>query len=414
MAFLRKNSSNFLLFFVITVLLGCTQASNNNPVKKIIEVVEVVKAKNEYHLDVDDYEEIEAKIKPNESLSEILLKYGVSYESIDQIARKSKDVYDVRYLRAGKNYKIYYQEDSVKRGKYFVYEQNPIQYVVFELSKPYSIYKAEKEVEIKEREAQGIISSSLYETMMDNNLSPLLALELSEVYAWEIDFFRIQKGDNFKVVFEEQYVNDEFVGIGRILGANFNHFKEDYYAIHFEQGEKDDYFDDKGNSLRKAFLKAPLKFSRISSRYSPRRFHPILKRNIPHLGTDYAAPKGTPIMSVGDGEVLEAKYKRGNGNYVKVRHNSTYTTGYLHMSKIASGIRSGVTVKQGQTIGYVGSTGLATGPHLCFRFLKNGHQIDALKVKLPPSKPIDKEHEEAYNLAKQDMISKLEGMELIQ
>jgi len=411
MEFLRKNSANFLLFFVISILLSCTQASNNNPVIKIIEVV---KAENEYHLNVDDFEEVEAKIKPNESLSEILLKYGISYESIDQIARKSKEVYDVRYLRADKSYKIYYKEDSIIRGKYFVYEQNPIQYVVFELSKPYSIYKGEKEVEIKEREAQGTISSSLYETMMENNLSPLLALELSEVYAWEIDFFRIQKGDNFKVVYEEQYVNDEFVGIGRILGANFNHFKEDYYAIYFEQGEKDDYFDDQGNSLRKAFLKAPLKFSRISSRYSPRRFHPILKRNIPHLGTDYAAPRGTPIMSVGDGVVLEAKYKRGNGNYVKIRHNSTYTTGYLHMSKIVSGMKPGVKVKQGQTIGYVGSTGLATGPHLCFRFFKNGHQIDALKVKLPPSKPIDKKHLKEYNLAKQEMVSKLENMELIQ
>jgi murein DD-endopeptidase MepM/ murein hydrolase activator NlpD len=235
---------------------------------------------------------------------------------------------------------------------------------------------------------------------------------LVDVYAWQIDFFRIQKGDWFKVIYEEKLVDGQPVGVGKILAVQFKHEGRQFQAYYFDQGSGTDYFDEEGNSLRKAFLKAPLNFTRISSRYTPRRFHPVQKRWKAHLGTDYAAPTGTPIQTVGDGVVVEAGYNSGNGNYVKVKHNGTYTTQYLHMSRIAKGMRKGAHVKQGQTIGFVGSTGLATGPHLCFRFWKNGKQVDALKVEIPPSEPIESEHLDTFNQVKERYAQRLATIEL--
>jgi murein DD-endopeptidase MepM/ murein hydrolase activator NlpD len=235
-------------------------------------------------------------------------------------------------------------------------------------------------------------------------------LKLSEIYAWAVDFYRIQKGDMFKVIYEEKLVEDEVIGMGRVIAAYFQHYGDDYYAVYFEQGNAADYFDENAKSLRRAFLKAPLKYSRISSRFSMKRFHPVQKRYKPHLGTDYAAPRGTPIMATGDGKVVKSGYTKGNGNYVKIRHNSVYSTQYLHMQKIKSGIKRGVRVRQGEVIGYVGSTGLATGPHVCYRFWKNGSQVDALKIKVPPSLPVDKKYIEAYDSLKVKMVAELDSI----
>ena len=312
----------------------------------------------------------------------------------------------------GKNYKIFYQEDSFQRVEAFIYEIDAANYVVYHLADSIHIYRERKEVEIRIRTASGIIHSSLWNTMVHNGIDQGVTMELSEIYAWAIDFYRIQKGDWFKVIYEEKYVEGEKVGIGKVVGAKFNHFSEDYYAIFFEQGEASDYFDENTKSLRKAFLKAPLKYSRISSKFSRRRFHPVQKRYKAHLGTDYAAPKGTPIMSTGNGTIVKAGYSRGNGNYVKVKHNSVYATQYLHMTKIKSGIRNGVRVKQGDVIGYVGSTGLATGPHVCYRFWKNGQQVDALKLKLPASLPIDKKYLEAYKKVRDNIKKQLEEIQV--
>jgi murein DD-endopeptidase MepM/ murein hydrolase activator NlpD len=356
---------------------------------------------------VDSMVVVEDVIKRNQNLSEILTQYNVSYATIDKLARKSREVFDVRKMRVGKKFYVICHPDSMQTAKAFIYQPDPIEYVVFNLEDSLHIYKGEKEVTIQEKSIAGVITSSLYESMIEGGASPELANALSDVFAWQIDFFRVQKNDKFKLVYEEKQVEGEPVGIGRILGAYFQHFGEDFYGIYYDQGDGVDYFDENGGSLRKAFLKAPLKYSRISSRYTMKRFHPVQKRWKAHLGTDYAAPRGTPIYSVGDGVVTDATYNRGNGNYVKVRHNSTYTTQYLHMSKIAKGVRSGVKVKQGQVIGYVGSTGLATGPHLCYRFWKNGKQVDALKVKIPPSEPISKENEEAFDKVKKEVISRL-------
>jgi Membrane proteins related to metalloendopeptidases len=239
------------------------------------------------------------------------------------------------------------------------------------------------------------------------DISVDLTNKFVDIFAWQVDFQRLQKGDQFKLIYEENLVEDKPIGIGKILGIYFEHSGNGFYAFPFDQGDGLDYFDDEGNSLRKALLKYPIEFTRISSRYSMNRFHPVVKVFRPHLGTDFAASTGTPIRSVGDGIIEEAQYKSNNGNYVKVRHNGTYTTGYLHMSKIAAGITPGTKVRQGQTIGYVGSTGLATGPHLCYRFWKNGVQVDALKVELPPSMPVKKEYWPEFEKQKQNLMTRL-------
>ncbi len=360
-----------------------------------------------YGMVVDSMVVVEDLIKPNQSLSQILSPYNVSMAIIHELAQKSKKIFDVRSIMAHKKYTLLCADDSAGTAKWFVYEPNKVEYVVFNLQDSLEVFKVKRDVDTLERSIGGEITSSLYQSMVDNGATPQLAHELSEVFAWQIDFFRIQKGDKYKVIYEENSIKGEVVGMGKIKAAYFQQSNQDYYAIPYDQGEGQAYFDEKGNTLKKAFLKAPLKYSRISSRYTQKRFHPVQKRYKAHLGTDYAAPSGTPIMSVGDGVVLEAKYNSNNGNYVKIKHNGTYTTQYLHMSKIGSGIRPGTRVRQGQTIGYVGSTGLATGPHLCYRFWQNGKQVDALKVVIPPSDPIKPAHAAAYEVVKAKMILKL-------
>jgi murein DD-endopeptidase MepM/ murein hydrolase activator NlpD len=335
-------------------------------------------------------------VQKNQTLSDILLPYDVSFNLISKIASSSKKKFDVRKIRPDNDYAVYLKEDSTFSLRYFIYEQDKINFVVFDITDTIAIYKGQKAVTKKEKRVSGVINSSLYETLKEKNASDKLALKLGEVFAWQIDFYRIRKGDSFKVVFEEQFVDGEFIGVGSIVAAQFTHREIPFYAFYFNQNGRGEYFDEEGKSLRKTFLKAPLKFSRISSSFSNRRFHPVLKRYKPHLGTDYAAPTGTPIQSVGDGIITEAGYKRNNGNYVKIKHNSVYTTQYLHMSKIAGSMKRGKFVKQGDVIGYVGSTGLATGPHVCFRFWKNGQQVNHRKEEFPSSHPVNENQIEDY------------------
>lgn len=328
-----------------------------------------------FEIPVDSFEIYQSEFGKNEFLGTVLDRFHMTAVQIDQLAKASKEVYDVRKFRSGKDYTIFSTKDSIPKVAYFIYQPNEIDYIVFDVRDSIRIEKKQKEIETVLRKVSGTINSSLYQTLVDQEVSPVLAVELADVYAWTIDFYRIQKGDYFQVIFEEKMVDGSRVGVGKILAANFNHFGGDNYAILFDQGEGDDYFNEAAESLRRAFLKSPLKYGRLTSAYTKRRFHPVQKRYKAHLGTDYAAPTGTPIMTVGDGVVTHAQYSKYNGNYVKIRHNSTYTTQYLHMSKIGKGIRPGTRVRQGQTIGYVGSTGLATGPHVCYRFWKNGKQV---------------------------------------
>lgn len=363
-----------------------------------------------YGYPVDSFDIVEGRVKWSQNLSEILSAFNISYQDLHTLAQRSKDIYDVRKLKAGSNYSIIHGRDSLKTARQFIFEPNPTEYVVYNLADSIYVNVQKKPIKIAERTLAAEINSSLYNAILDQGASPMLVNQLVDVFAWQVDFFRIAKGDKFKLIFEEETVDGEIVGIKSIKGAYFEHWGKPYYAIPFQTPEKLDFFDEEGNSLRKTLLRAPLNYSRISSRFSLRRFHPVQKRYKAHLGTDYAAPTGTPIRTVGDGVVLEARYHGGNGNYVKVKHNSNYTTQYLHMSKIAKGIKPGTTVKQGQTIGYVGSTGLANGPHLCFRFWKNGRQVDALKVDLPSSSGIDSTQIAHFKIHSDSIRSVLDGI----
>jgi murein DD-endopeptidase MepM/ murein hydrolase activator NlpD len=354
---------------------------------------------------------IDGRVRWNQTLSVILDDYGVSHEALYALDHASRKVYDVRKLKAGSTYKII--EDTISgTASHFIFEPDPTEVVVYQLADSVTAYSIKKPVDLIEKNIAAVINSSVYESVLEAGGSPLLVSKLVDILAWQVDFFRIQKGDKFKVIYEEEQVDGTSIGIRRIKGVFFEHFSQPYYGIYFGASDgKEDYFDEVGNSMRKTFLRAPLDYSRISSRYTPRRYHPVQKRYKAHLGTDYAAPVGTPIRSVGDGVILEARYGKYNGNYVKVRHNSNYTTQYLHMQKIKRGIRPGVTVKQGQVIGFVGQTGLANGPHLCYRFWKNGRQVDALNVDLPPSEPINPNLLDAYLHHKNVILHQLEQIQ---
>ena len=363
-----------------------------------------------YGFEIDSMVVVEDRIKRNQNLSEILENYNISNRKIHDLAINSKPVFDVRKIVVNRKYTMICYPDSLQTAKAMIYEPNATEYIVFNLDDSVTVERVEKEMVTVEKEIAGIIDQSLAVSISELGESPQLTNDFVDVLAWQIDFYRLQKGDKFKVIYEVKQVDGQSIGIGKIKGIYLEHFGNDYYAYYFDQGSGIDYFDEEGNSLRKAFLKYPLEFTRISSRYSGNRYHPVQKRWKAHRGTDFAAPKGTPIRTVGDGIILEARYGVNNGNYVKVKHNTTYTTQYLHMSKIASGIRPGVKVKQGQTIGYVGSTGLATGNHLCYRFWKNGVQIDALKVKLPPSEPIHEENKIKFQEVRDSLKTQLDNI----
>lgn len=348
-----------------------------------------------YGLAIDGYAIETATVKRNEFLSDILQRYQIDLTSISVVAEKSMPVFDVRKIAAGHDYTVF--KDSLGKAHYFVYEPNPIDYVVYDLRDGISVYKAQKPVQTKIETVAGVIQSSLYQTLESNGASPDLAVQLAEIYGWAVNFYRINKGDWFKLVYERKYVDGQPVGPGRIESAIFGHNGKEYQAYYFEgdDGERGAYYDESGKSLRRTFLKAPLKYSRISSRYTMRRFHPVQRRWKAHLGTDFAAPHGTPIVATAAGVVTESSYGSGNGNYVKIKHDNVYTTQYLHMSKRA--VKKGQRVSQGEVIGYVGSTGLATGPHVCYRFWKHGKQVDALAQVFPPSEPINEKYRIAFN-----------------
>lgn len=390
----HQNRSNFVYIMCFYAVLFTSCVESLEPIKT--KDVEEPAKKLIYGYDEESVDIIKSTIKQNQSLSDLLYPYHVSYQKINKIANAAKSVYDVRKLAAGQEYEIICTKDSTHKAKCLIYHLNAIDYAVYNFDDSVTVKMDKFKVSKVEKTATGIISSSLYKALVDSGNSPKLAIELSDVYAWQIDFFGIQKGDNFKIVFDNLYVNEEFIGVGNIKAASFYHKDTTFNAFRFEQDSIVEFFDEKGKSLRKAFLKAPLSYRRISSKFNPNRLHPILKRRMPHLGVDYAAPRGTPVYSIGDGEILKANYAGAAGNYVKIKHNSIYTTGYLHLLKYGKGIKPGVRVKQGQLIGYVGSTGRSTGPHLDFRIWKNGKAIDPLKLKAPSAKPIDTEYKALY------------------
>lgn len=397
----------------------------NKPQKQVVEEVVVpdtiipMEPVLRYGIPIDSFEVVEGVIKSNEYLSQILNKNGVGMVTIDKLARKSKPIFDVRKIKSGQKYTVFQTTDSLQEARYFVYENSPTEYYVYELFDTLRIYRGEKDVVAQHRTAQGVIETSLWNCMEDNEIDPTLALRLNDIFQWTIDFFAIQENDRFRVIFDELFVDSTSIGIGEIYAVEFDHFGSENYAFRFFQDERYDYFDETGVSLRKAFLKAPLQFSRISSRFSNSRLHPVLRIRRPHHGVDYAAASGTPVVSIGDGTVVARAYQRnGGGNYVKIKHNSLYTTTYMHLSGFGKGITVGTRVKQSQVIGYVGATGLATGPHLDFRVAKNGSYVDPLKIKAPPVEPVKEENLPGYNILKDSLMNELQkirwaGQELI-
>ena len=373
------------------------------------EAVEIIKEPEyEYGILIDSFNLKRGEVMQNQVLGEILYLHHINHQKIDEIVNKSKGIFDFRKATPGNKFMVLCAKDSNETAKYFIYEETPVDYIVFDLRNDIDVYRGKKQIDIKQRTIKGKINSSLWNALIEAKASPALVMKLEEIYAWTIDFFKIQKDDRFTIYYEEKYVDDEFIGIGRVIASEFVHKNKKLFAFYFEENENfGDYFDEKGKTLRKTFLSAPLKYSRISSRYSKNRKHPVTGQWKGHFGTDYAAPKGTPIFTTANGVITTASYTKNNGNYVKVRHNSKYTTQYLHMSKIKPGIRKGVYVKQGEVIGYVGSTGLATGPHVCYRFWRDGKQVDPYKEKLPPGDPIKKENKKKYTIVKDSLMQYL-------
>ncbi len=359
--------------------------------KDKIEPQIVEEPKIEFGFNLDNYIVKRDTIQQGDSFGEILDRNHIPYPKIFKIAEKAKDSFDIRKLQAGKPYTLLCAKDSLETPKCFIYQPNKAEYVVINFEDSIHAYTNVKPIKYIEKQATGIITSSISETLETQGLPYMLAYKLSDIYAWTIDFYRLQKNDKFKVLYTEKYIDDTiYGGIETIKAAYFMHNQEPFYAFQFETdsvlGSKD-YFNEKAKNLRSTFLKAPVKFSRISSRYNlNRRIAYYGYKRKPHRGTDFAAPRGTPILATANGTVIKSSYTRGNGNYVKIKHNSTYSTQYLHMSKRKAKV--GEFVKQGDVIGYVGSTGSSGGNHVCYRFWKNGIQVDPFKEKMPASKPI--------------------------
>lgn len=356
---------------------------------------------------------IDEQIQRNESLYIILNRHGLSARDIYDIQQLAADEYNLNRMVPGQKYRIYFDDDD-----------NPVSLVWHQTSRQFLTFNFEDNIEIEQgeipltkrvMESSGIINSSLYETIVNQGAPKGLGSALAEIFAWEIDFFALRNGDHYRVVYEQLFAGDDYVGVGDVYVAEFQHRGEASRAYFFNNGERVGYFDEDGKSMEKQLLKAPFRYNqRISSGFANNRFHPILKRNRPHHGTDYAAPTGTPILAVGDGVVTEAQRRGGNGNIVQIRHNNTYKTAYLHLNGFASGIRKGVEVQQGQVIGYVGQTGLATGPHLCYRLYVNNRPVNSVKADLPDGEPLDDEYMEEFKYKVLEMNEMLEEVELIE
>ena len=341
-----------------------------------------------FGIPLDSYNIVTGKIKRNQFISSILSEQGVEWNVIEQLLRDNRETFDARKVRVGSSWSALLTKDTLSKPDYFIYQHDQKVSYLFSLKDTLAIYRYDAEIKRMLRYSSGTINTSLWDAAMENNLNPNLSAELSEIYAWTVDFFGLQKGDRFKVIYEEEFIGEESIGIRRIHAALFEHAGNPIFAIPFIQDSVMSFYDTTGASLRKAFLKNPLRYSRVSSRFSGGRMHPILKIVRPHHGVDYAAPLGTPVHAIGDGRVTSTAYEGGAGRMVRITHNSVYSTAYLHLSRYGPGIAPGVYVKQGQVIGYVGSSGLSTGPHLDFRFYRNGSAIDPLKVEAPPVNPV--------------------------
>lgn len=379
----------------------------------------VVEPEYLYGIDIAGYNISNDTVRSGETVGGILNRNGISAVMVDRLDKAAVDIFPLRKIRADKPYTTFKRTVSDSLGErevldYLVYHIDAIEYVTFGFhADSVSVTKGENPMELVRQNRKAVINSSLWGAIMAENMPYALAAEVEDIYQWTVDFFGIQAGDSFSVIYDEKFVNGESVGIGRVWGALFNHNGKQYYAIPYAQEQgKLRYWEYNGESLRKQLLKAPLKYTRISSKFSNARLHPVHKVYRPHHGVDYAAPSGTPVHSVADGTVVFAGWGGGGGNTLKIKHAGNLQTGYLHLKSFAKGIKVGTKVSQGQLIGYVGSTGTSTGPHLDYRIWKNGTPIDPLKVPQEPAEPISSAHKERFEAVRDRVVAELEGREI--
>ena len=391
-----------ITFIIFSVYYFFSLAFNNSEEDNYI----IQEENTEFGFNLDNFKVDRDTIQFGDSFGEIMLRNKLSYSQIYNIVESIKDSFDVRWLTAGKPYTILSTKDSLLNPQYFIYQPNLLNYVVIDFSNFDSItaYNKKKPFKIVKKTTSGVINNSLSETMDENGLPWELINQLSDVYAWTIDFTRIQKGDSFKIIYNERYIEDTIlVGIKNIDAAYFNHNGEELFAYNFVTDslkKTPEFYDQNGNSLQRTFLKSPVRFSNISSRYNLKRRIAYYGNKVrPHKGTDFAAPTGTPIMATADGRVEKSSYTKSNGYYVKIKHNNTYSTQYLHMQKKGR-VKKGQYVKQGDVIGRIGMTGNTSGPHVCYRFWKNNRQVDPFKQKLPPGEPVPSELKANFDIYK--------------
>ena len=403
---------------VVLLLAACESTTKKEKLlaKNFVtpDAIEVETSVEEFGYILNELEVIKDTVRSGDTFGKILDGHGVSQRDILEIANNYKKEFDVRRLVEGKPYTILKNKDSLSTTKAFIYEKDQIAYTIVDFEEDVKVINKERKVTYREHYASGVISGSLAKTLQEQDLSPLLTDRLANIYAWTINFFKLQENDKFKVVYTQKYINDSIpVGLGEIKAAIFEHAGKPLYSFNFTPADSEfdrDFFDEEANNLRRAFLKAPVEFSRISSRYNLTRRIAFYGNKVrPHLGTDFAAPVGTPILATSDGVVTESERRGGNGNYVKIRHNGTYDTQYLHMK--SRNVRVGQHVRQGDVIGWVGMTGNTSGPHVCYRFWKNGKQVDPFKEDLPSSEPLDNKYQEEYFAFIKPLREKLDNIQ---
>ena len=410
-----KITKNKIFILSVIFLLSCQgnkKTAETTPDDEVdSEWIETVGHSYEYGINVDSLNVTDYVIKSGESLSSIFSKLGFSNRMNDSLCRLTSDVIDPKRLRAGASYSTITTQDSLAAIQYIIFAKSLTDFSIIDMSgDSIQTYEYNKEVRKERRYIEGVIKSSLWNEIKRQGVNPLLALEIADILAWQVDFFDVKEGDMFRVLYDVAFIDDTTeLKISSVEGLVFKHQGKEYVAIPFSQDNIREYFDAEGNSLRRAFLKAPLDFFRITSRFTNARYHPVLKIYRAHHGVDYAAPIGTPVKTIGDGTVIAKGFDtNGGGNYVKIKHNSVYTTTYMHLSRFGMGIQTGAHVRQGTVIGYVGATGLATGPHLDFRVHKNGQPINPLNMESPPATPIKTELRDSFNIVKQAVFLEMD------
>ena len=378
----------------------------------VADSVEVQEVVCKYGIPADCYRVQYDIVQPRQNLGSILSGHGVPAVTVHHLGEKARGVFDVRRIRSGQTYALFFsKQDSLAPPHFFVYEEDPKSYIVFDLRGDLAVSRGQNPAEWRTQTVKGQVELSLWVAMRRYGASPQLAIVLSHIFGWTIDFFGLQKQDEFRVIYEQEFVNGKALDNFHILAASFRASDSTYYAIPFVQDGEELYYNERGNNLEGAFLKAPLDFYRISSRFTNSRYHPVLKRYRAHHGVDYAAPVGTPVYAIGSGKVTAKGYEvNGGGNYVKIKHNGTYTTTYMHLSRFAQGLKVGSTVKQKEVIGYVGSTGLSTGPHLDFRVYENGRPVNPLTIKSQPKKPVSEANRAAFSQVCDSLVLKLKSL----